>query len=607
MKTKLVLWGKNAEEQRVLTAIELKAKENKVGIYIFPTAVATDDFANELMQNWRDGKEVAFPEGYEYSERELSVTESILPEGIALERSDLLSRAQTEWHFVVLSSKLHDVYQSEAQEIKDKINKLDTYDSQVWDQLKGFWGKVQEQVKEQNLFREHADSLRGVIDGLFNDLKGLRTRMESEFQSRSKETAGQFSEMLDGVEKRIGEGTRLSSVFEELKGIQRKFRDAKFTREDQTRIWKRLDSAFKAVKEKRFGPDAAKDNTAMTRLTRRMEGLKQAIVRMEKSIQRDVDDLEFQQRKIERTDGQLESQIRQAKIKMIEERVRSKKERLADMRKTETQVQKQIERQKVRDDKRNEREKIEEAKKAAQAKIQEKMDAAAAERQNDEKLSKAAAALKGKEAVAAAPAVAAVVAAATETTETAKEEVKEATETVQEPVAKVEEVVAETTAEATETVEETLAKVEEATEETSAAPESEESLLGAVGTMVSETMTDMVDTVKAVATVVGDKAMEAMGMDEDSATATAETAEETATEQAAEIQKVTAEAEANASNKIQEEMEAAAEVREEEASKIEELATNGLATLKEKASEAAAKVAETISDAVESVKDATEG
>ena len=178
--------------------------------------------------------------------------------------------------------------------------------------------------------------------------------MESEFQERSKETATQFSQTLDGIEQRIGEGTRLSSIFEELKGLQRKFRDAKFTREDQNRIWKRLDTAFKTVKEKRFGADAAQDNSAMTRLTRRMSGLKQAIARMEKSIQRDEDDLAFQQRKIERTDGQLESQIRQAKIKMIEERVRSKQERLVDMRKTEVQVEKQIERQKVRDEKRAE-------------------------------------------------------------------------------------------------------------------------------------------------------------------------------------------------------------------------------------------------------------
>ncbi|MEM9991603.1 MAG: hypothetical protein AAF738_07545, partial [Bacteroidota bacterium] len=472
MKTKLVLWGKQAEE-RVLTAIELKAKENKVGVYIFPTAIATDDFANELMQNWRDGKEVNFPEGYTYTEKELSVTDSILPEDITLERADLLSRAQTEWHFVVLSSKLYEVYHTEANEIKEKIAKLNQYDSKLWDQLKTFWGKVQEQVKEQNLFREHADSLRGVIDGLFNDLKGLRSKMESEFQERSQKTATQFSESLDGIEKRIGEGTRLSTIFEELKGLQRKFRDAKFTREDQTRIWKRLDGAFKAVKEKRYGPNAAGDDSAMTRLTRRMSGLKQAIARMEKSIKRDEDDLAFQQRKIARTDGQLESQIRQAKIKMIEERVRSKRERLDDMHKTETQVQKQIERQKVRDEKRAEREKIEAAKKEAQAKIQADMDAKTAALEN-EKLAKAAAAIQGN-APAEAP----------DTTST--------------------ETPATTTAAATTT----------ATESEPAA--GEETILSAVSNVVTETVTDVVDTVKAVASVVGDKALEAIGIDEEEA------------------------------------------------------------------------------------------
>ncbi|MEM9887459.1 MAG: hypothetical protein AAF849_16305 [Bacteroidota bacterium] len=442
MKTKLVLWGKDAEEKRVLTAIELKAETNTVGTYIFPEEVATDDFANEMMQKWRDGKEVNIPENHIYSEQPLSVTEGITPEGLQLERQDLLMRAQTEWHFVVLSSKLHDVYQSELSDLSDKIQQLKKYDGKVWGELKTFWNKVREQIKDQNLFREHADKLQKNTNELFDQMKALRAKMEEGFQAKSKELSEQFNGQLEEIEKRIGEGSRLSSVFEDLKALQRKFREGKFTRDDRSKVWKRLDDAFKAVKEKRFGPQKESDNSASGRLNRRLDGLLGAMGRMEKSIKRDKDDLAFQERKIATTDGQLEAQIRQAKVKMIEERIRSKQERFDDMIKTKAQIERQIEKQKERDAKRAEREKIEQAKKAAEAKIDEQIaTAAAAMEEKSEELEKAAEAIKEKKS-----------------------------KHPSEP--------------------------------------REESLLSAVGEVVSETLEDAGDTLKAVASVVGAKAME---------------------------------------------------------------------------------------------------
>lgn len=451
MKNKLVVWGATAQDERVLIALELLPESNKVKLYTFPESVATDEFVQKMMDEWRNDKAMEFPEGYTESERELMVTENLLPEDLKVERSDIIQRAQTEWHFVVLSSKLNEAYHSELDDLKTRVDKIEAFDGDLWGSLKNFWDKVQAQVSDKNLLREHADKLRDATNALFGRLKELRSKLDEDFQRRSKENVDKFNAMLEGVETKIVEGLRLQGLFDELKELQRKFRDTEFTRDHRSKVWERLDGAFKQLKDKRSGGGGGStygggggggqqgggdENSPTERLKRRYEGLLGAIEKMDRSIQRDRDELNFQSRKVEHSDGQLEMQIRQAKIKMIEERIRSKEEKLNEMAATKTDLETRIESQKERDTRREERHKLEDAKKAAQDKIAHDIEEAAAARQKDQpKLEKAAEALKAKK---------------------------------------------------------------------------EESLLGAIGTALGEALEDVVDTAKAVAEVLEDRLEDAV-------------------------------------------------------------------------------------------------
>jgi hypothetical protein len=350
MKSKLVLWGTNAQEERVLIAMQLRADDNKVDIWMFPEAIASPDFSQQMLNEWRNGVQVAFPEGGTHLERELSVADSLLPDDIKVERTDIINRAQGEWHFIVLSTKLHAAYKSELAELEDKVTQLSDYSGEAWDMLKGFWNKVQDQVKERNLFREHGDELRDATNGLFTHLKGMRTAVMNEFEDNSKTWYTQFNAILDDIEQRVEKGVKgFPDVFDQLKQTQNKFRDQKMTREHSNDLWNRIDVLFKTVKEKKFGNNAINDSSAGERLTRRYEGLIGAVDKMQESIDRDVQDLDYQRKRVEQSEGQLEAQIRQAKINMIHERVKSKQEKLNEMLATKADVEAKIVNLKERD------------------------------------------------------------------------------------------------------------------------------------------------------------------------------------------------------------------------------------------------------------------
>jgi hypothetical protein len=454
MKNKIVLWGTNAANEKVLIALELQSSTNKVQLYTFPDAIATDDFVTAMMQDWRTGKEVAFPEGHGHIERELSVADSLLPDDIKVDRTDLINRAQTEWHFAVLASKLNEAYRQELVDFKEKVAGLSKYDASTWEGLKGLWDKVGVQVRERNLWREHADVLRDGINSLFEDLKKMRTQVNAEFSDSSKKIFDEVNAVLDSIDAKINASTtKMGIVFEELKATQAKYKDAKLTNEHRNKVWDRLDASFKTAKEKRFGP-SANEGTQGDRHGKRLEGLADAIKRMEESVRRDQEELDFQAKKVAVTEGQLESQIRMAKIKMVEERLSSKKEKLVEMLATRADIEKQSIVSKEKDAKRAEkdadRQRFEKAKEQAKTEISASAtklaEAPQVSIQKEESLFEAASTILGEVFEDAIDSIKAVAEVVSQKAEAVMEEVSEKAERVADIIAEEPTKVVETTA-----------------------------------------------------------------------------------------------------------------------------------------------------------------
>jgi len=370
MRRKLVLWGSNEKDEKMLVALELLEKENVVNIYTFPETVATEDFYKVMSEKWKDDAEVEFPSPFTKIERKLSVSDSLLPDDIRVERPDLITRAQAEWHFVVLSSKLYGLYKSELEELKEKIESISEYDNILWDELREFWNKVQTQVNDKNLFREHGAALREKTNHLFDKLKEFKKSLENEFETQSKKYAESFNQELSDIEEKIDKGLGLSPLFEDLKKVQAKIKDIKFTKDDRNELWNKIDGTFKKLKEKRGqGGQAQYINNELARTEARYKGLIGAMQKMQQSINFDQKDLEYETKRVANSEGQLEAQLRQAKINMIIERVKSKQEKLDDMNKTKIELEARIEREKKKALKNEKFEKLEEAKEAVKQKI----------------------------------------------------------------------------------------------------------------------------------------------------------------------------------------------------------------------------------------------
>lgn len=397
MRRKLVLWGSNEKDEKMLVALELLEKENVVMIYTFPEDVATEAFYKAMSEDWKDDKEVEFPEKYSKIERKLSVSDSILPDEIRVDRPDLITRAQAEWHFVVLSSKLFHLYRSELEELKEKIEGLSEYDNMLWDELRTFWAKVQNQVNDKNLFREHGAALRERTNHLFDKLKSLKKSLEEEFEKQSEGYVNDFKAEIKEIEDKIEKGLGLAPLFEDLKKIQAKFKDFRFTKDHRNEVWDKIDATFKALKEKRNSGGEQNAGNNYARLEARYNGLLVAITKMERSVQMDKKDLDFQIKKVEDSDGQLESQLRQAKIRMIEERINSKQEKLDDMNKTKADLERRLEKEKKRTVRAERHEKLSEAKEVIKQKIAAGISETAKEMGKiSEKLEKAAADILSK-------------------------------------------------------------------------------------------------------------------------------------------------------------------------------------------------------------------
>ena len=327
MINRYVFTGRNAADTPILVGMELQLKQKQVELLVFLREGLSEEFAKALAEAWEKGEALDFqvePERLIRSAEE----EHLLPIEIKADRPEVISRLQNEWTLKLLSYKLYESIGEEINSLQKTVQDLGNYSQDLWDKAKRTWDQVGNHAQDFNLSRNHATELRDRINKLFEQLKKMREGGQVEFEHASTSLREQYEKTLEAFQGRLRENPRVNELFDQLKLLQKEIKDARLTHRDRRTLWKTLDDSFEFLKNQ-------KENLWQSHLGNRIHGLEDAMSKIQSSIDRDRANIDFEARKLAGGRiGQLEQQLRATRMKVMDDRIKSKEEKLVDMQKT---------------------------------------------------------------------------------------------------------------------------------------------------------------------------------------------------------------------------------------------------------------------------------
>jgi len=380
MKDNVVFWGSNAEDQKILAVLRLRAKEKKVDIWTFLKDKVDEDFVESLFADWENIDFEKFPEPASFEERDVSETD-LLPVDIKADQTDLIIRTEQDWQFKILSIRVAEMLLKDLEALRDQIKALNDYDKELWETAKVYNNKVMAHSSERTLSRGQTNELRVVVNECFELLKAKMAKDNERFKEESEANKKMAFEKINSIVEMAKNPAKAKDAFEELKKVQNHIKSIRLTKDGRNKVWSKLNDSFNEIK-------ASRKNQFTNRLAGRINGLEKAIDKMQRSINYDTDSVDFHSRKSEHINAtKLEMQLRDAKIKMLKTTIDSKQVKLDDMLLTLDKLQKQLAKEsKATEEKAAKEAKVKEEK---EAKAKEKKEAKAA-KAKEEKTTKVA-------------------------------------------------------------------------------------------------------------------------------------------------------------------------------------------------------------------------
>jgi hypothetical protein len=327
MQSRFTARGQTIENKEVILAFELVEEALQVNLHVVPMELLTNEQVQQLEKVWTEGGEFDFPEGTVFTNPDVN-NDSILPQEIRSEETGKIRGKQNEWAFRILTNKLWEAYLIELTQLQNKAAELSTYSRELFEEVKSFWERVLEHKKERDISQSKLDEIKDEVNKIFDKLKELRKKEVAEFEQESSSFRNDILSKIDEVKSRMTESAVFKELFEELRQLQGSVRGKKLLRADENTLKKAFDAAFQHLQEVRNQIVSHKNAS-------RIENLTKIVSKLEKSLQRDKSDKEYYSKKLHHPKANaLEIQLAKLKLKMLEEAISSKEEKIADIKKT---------------------------------------------------------------------------------------------------------------------------------------------------------------------------------------------------------------------------------------------------------------------------------
>jgi len=249
----------------------------------------------------------------------------MLPENIKTPKTDVIKIAEQEWRVRVLSFRLYQHIKQQIEQLDTRASNLSIFSKDVWEESKDVSRSIKENTLDRNIKKKQTTELRNSLDAVFDKLKKLQNAEQEKFLGVSKGHLGDFRQKISEVVTQIGKGNTGKKLFDQLIQYQQEVKGVDMTIRDRNALRLNFNEAFEALK-------ASRQSNYGNRMNARVNGLKSAIGKMEASIKRDKDNVGYQSGRINKNNTtQLEYQLRSAKLKLIEDRIQSKEQKLHNM------------------------------------------------------------------------------------------------------------------------------------------------------------------------------------------------------------------------------------------------------------------------------------
>lgn len=334
IKNRFSTWALSEKDEKILVALELNTQNLQVEIKTIPATILTDELSQNILNNWVAGEDVNFPEGTTTTSSSFT-DESILPDSIKVDgKSGAIRQLQNEWSYLLLSIKLFEQFNIQLEEIKLKAAELKTYSHDLFEEAKQFWENVLEYRKEKEISQDKLNVIKSEINMVFEHLKHLKENMLKEKDENTERVQKAIDEQLSVITTKLDDKTvHFKTLMDELRNIQNHLKSQDVKREIKNILFDNIQACFEKVKTRRDEVLGGSNNS-------RVEGLKQVADRMLKSLQLDKKDLDYNQKKLDTANNRLEQQLREAKMKVLIDKISSKEEKLKDINQTIEKLEK---------------------------------------------------------------------------------------------------------------------------------------------------------------------------------------------------------------------------------------------------------------------------